>query len=324
MTRVKDNPATYGGVGWRPRERSHQEELEAGIVWRHCGSRSEVASLLEVLLAWPTTEMFPDGEPNDFLFLEWPNVARLQQQARAVAALYQSHGVAVHWIPVNPALLPNFLFQRDLFFMTPEGAVLARPGSRQRAGEARFTAAALAELGIPILATPRGHAIFEGADALWLDEQTVMIGCGLRTNEAGTSFVAGLLSEMNINSVSVKLPDGVQHLLGIINFVDEKLAAVRQDKMTDELLGILRDARVKVIECEPGPEITERLGMNFVAVSPRQVVMPGDCPSVRDSLAKAGVLAHEVDVSEYCKAAGGLGCLTGIIRRQASIKPGDV
>lgn len=324
MTRVKDNPATYGGVGWRPRERSHQEEMENGIVWRHCGSRSEVANLLEVLLVWPTTEMFPDGEPNDFLFLEWPNVERLQKQARAIAALYQSHGVAVHWIKVNPALMPNFLFQRDLFFMTPEGALLARPGSEQRAGEARFTAAALAELGITILATPRGHALFEGADALWLDETTVLIGCGLRTNEAGAGFVAALLREMGIDALRVKLPAGIQHLLGIINFVDYKLAAVRQDKATDELLGILRDAKVEVIECKPGPDISERLGMNFVAVSPRQVVMPGDCPSVRDSLANAGVLAHEIDVGEYCKAAGGLGCLTGIIRRQTSIKPEDV
>lgn len=320
MTRVKDNPATYGGIGWCPRERSHQEELETGIAWRHCGSRSEVANLLEVLLAWPTPEMFPASEPNDFLFLEWPNVERLQEQARAIAALYQGHGVAVSWVRASQARLPNFLFQRDLFFMTPEGAVLARPASEQRAGEARYTAAALAEIGIPILATPRGHALFEGADALWLDENTVIIGCGLRTNEAGAGFVADVLGEMGIDTLKVKLPAGIQHLLGIVNFADDKLAAVRQDKATDELLCILRDARVEVIECEPGPDVSERLGMNFVAVSPREVIMPSACPSVRDSLAKAGVATHEIDIGEYSKAAGGLGCMTGIIRRQTSDK----
>jgi N-dimethylarginine dimethylaminohydrolase len=264
--------------------------------------------------------MFPASEPNDFLFLEWPNLERLQQQAQAIAAFYQSHGVAVRWVRVNPAELPNFLFQRDLFFMTPEGAVLARPASEQRAGEARFTAAALAEMGIPILGTPRGRATFEGADALWLDEKTVLIGCGLRTNEAGAGFVSSLLREMGVSTVKVKLPEEVQHLLGVVNFADSKLAAVRQDKATDELLGVLREAEVEVIACEPGPDVSERLGMNFVAVSPRQVVMPAGCPSVRSSLASAGVTIHEIDVSEYCKAAGGLGCLTGIIQRQTSIK----
>jgi N-dimethylarginine dimethylaminohydrolase len=286
-------------------------------VWHPCGVRSEVGKLLEVLLTDPSSEMLPAGQPNEYLFLEWPHIRRLQEQAESIAALYQEQGVVVRWARTGVAALPNFLFQRDLFWMTPEGALLARPASEQRAGEARFTASALAELGVPILATPRGRAFFEGADALWLDESTVLIGVGLRTNEAGASFVSQVLRDLRIDAITVRLPGGVQHLLGIVNFADRKLAAVRQDKATDELLGVLRDASVEVISCEPGPDITERLGMNFVALAPRQVVMPSGCPSVRERLNDAGVATYEVDISEYCKAAGGLGCLTGIVRRQA-------
>jgi N-dimethylarginine dimethylaminohydrolase len=313
---MKNSPATYGGTGWSPRERSHHGDVELGTVWHHCGVRSETSELREVTMVWPTQEMFPGGSPNDFLLLGWPNVKRLQKQAGLIAESYQGYGVAVRWISSTPALLPNFLFQRDLFFMTPEGAVLARPASEQRAGEARFIAIALAELGVPILATPRGDAVFEGADALWLDENTVIIGTGVRTNRAGADFVSRLLRDIGVNTVTVDLPSDIQHLLGIVNFADSDLAAIRSDKATNELLGILRDARIDVIMCEPSTELLKGLGMNFVALAPRRVVMPSDCPSIRQRLASAGVLAHEINVSEYCKAAGGLGCLTGIIRRQ--------
>jgi N-dimethylarginine dimethylaminohydrolase len=285
-------------------------------VWHCCGARSETAALLEVMLARPCREMFPGGEPNDFLFLDWPDAERLWSQAAAIADFYQGQGVAVRWADADAAPPPNFLFQRDLFFMTPEGALLARPASPQREREARFAAAALAKLGVPILATPRREALFEGADALWLDENNVMIGVGVRTNEAGARFVARELREMGIDSVNVGLPRGVQHLLGVVNFADRDLAAVRRDKATDELLGILRDAGVETIFCDPGEEVVGRLGMNFVALGPRRIVMPDGCPSLRQRLTDAGVIVYEADVGEYRKAAGGLGCLTGILRRQ--------
>ncbi len=313
---MKVDPASYGGSGWHQRERSHREDVESGIVWHRCGTRSEVSTLLEVMLVQPTREMFSEGEPNDFLFLDWPNFEILYEQAMAIADLYQAHGVTIRWVKSNPALLPNFLFQRDLFFMTPEGAVLARPASEQRAGEVRFSGKALSELGVPILATPRRKELFEGADALWLDENCVMIGVGVRTNKAGASFVSQLLREMGVAAITVDLPSGIQHLLGIVNLADRNLAAVRRDKATDELLGILRNARIEVIFCDPSDEVVERLGMNFVALGPRRIVMPSRCPCLRQQFADSGVLVHEIDISEYCKAAGGLGCLTGIIRRQ--------
>jgi N-dimethylarginine dimethylaminohydrolase len=314
---MKDHPATYGGAGWGARGHSHREDVEAGAIWHRCSVRSEVSALLEVMLAWPIPKMFPEGVPNDFLLLAWPDPVRLQQQAEAIGRFYESQRVTVRWIRSPPPLMPNFLFQRDLFFMTPEGAVLARPAAKQRAGEVRFAASALAELGVPILATPRGRATFEGADALWLDEQTVIIGIGLRTNSEGADFVSRLLREMGVNTVTVTLPPGIQHLLGILNFLDHDLAAVRRDKATDELFGILREARIEAVLCEPEPDVVERLGMNFVTLGRRRVVMPSGCPSVRDRLGRAGVEVHELEIDEYCKAAGGLGCLTGIIRRQS-------
>ena len=308
------DPATYGGPGWQERAGTHGEDVRAGLVWRSCGVRSEVGILRQVVLAWPD-QALPPGDPNDSLMLAWPDPARLQAQAAAIGAFYQGQGVAVHWVRA-PAAPPNIIFQRDLLFMTPDGAVLARPGAGPRAGEVRWTAATLAAIGVPIVGVPRGTALLEGADALWLTPDLVMVGIGRRTNAAGAAFVAATVADLGAAVVRVTLPPGVQHLLGVVNCLDRDLAAVRADKVTEEIRGVLRAASIDTLACGPSRDVAEALGMNFVTLAPRRVVMPAGAPSVRDALRAAGVAVHELEIGEYVKAAGGLGCLTGILQRE--------
>ncbi|NTV13071.1 MAG: hypothetical protein HGA96_03920 [Desulfobulbaceae bacterium] len=44
-----------------------------------------------------------------------------------------------------------------------------------------------------------------------------------------------LLSGMGVEVVEVALPVGVQHLLGVLNFVDRDLAVVNGRKVTEQL-----------------------------------------------------------------------------------------
>lgn len=306
--------ASYGGPGWRTRNRSHREDIEAGGVWRPCGLCSEVAPLREVVLAWPEPAWFPGGDPNAFLFLEWPDIDRLRTQAAAIGSYYESKGISVQWARCSAAP-PNYLFQRDLFFMTPEGAVLARPASEQRQLEARLAAATLSNLGIPILATPRGQSAFEGADALWLDERVVLVGVGQRTNAEGARWVSALLRELGVDTIHIPLPAGVQHLLGIVNFSAHKLGTVRRGKAPDRLVTELKNAGVATVACNLDPPNGEPFGANFVTIRPGEVVMAAQRPNTRRALESAGISVEELDISEYLAAAGGLACLTGILRR---------
>ena len=99
--------------------------------------------------------------------------------------------------------------------MTPEGAILGRPASTVRAGEERWIARRLADLGIPIARTVRGQGTFEGADAMWLDATTVLVGRGLRTNAEGAAQVAATLGEMGVETIVVDMPWGTMHLMGM-------------------------------------------------------------------------------------------------------------
>lgn len=307
--------ATYGGPGWTRRSATHAEEVAAGHLWARCGVTSEVAPLREVILSWPGDRLAVADDLDGNLLLEAVDVDVMRRQTEALVSFYEAHDVRVHLVRCDLPPPPNFVFMRDVFFMCGEGAVVARMAGSVRAGEERLAARALSEAGVPILLTMRGQATFEGADALWLDERTVLAGCGRRTNSAGLAALAGLLAEMDVACLPVDLPPGTQHLLGVVNFVDVDLAITRSDRISAPLEDALRARGVRTLVLEAGDEVRRGLGMNFVTLAPRHVVMPAGAPSVRRTLEDAGVTCEVAEVGEYLKAAGGLGCLTGILRR---------
>ena len=90
---------------------------------------------------------------------------------------------------------------------------------------------------------------------------------------------------------------------------------MRSDRMSAPLVEILRGHGVEVVVLEADDEIRRGLAMNFVTLEPRRIVMPAGAPRARRVLESHGVTCEEIEVGEYLKAAGGLGCVTGIVRR---------
>ena len=312
-----EGAATYGGAGWVDRGLDHRAEVQGGRIWRTVGGQTEVGRLREVLISWPSDSLHDLDDPDRWLLLERVDLARLRRQAQGLQACYESLGVTVH-VDRAPEAPPNYLFMRDLFFTCDEGAVLGRSAAPARAGEERLAARALAELGVPILHTTRGTAFFEGADALWVDAQTVLVGLGRRTNREGLEQLSRVLAPMGVRCLPIELPGGTQHLLGVVAFADRDLALMRADRDSPALVQLLEGRGYQILRLPATPEITHTLAMNIVCVSPREVVMPAGAPATRRLLEAAGVRCHEVEIGEYARAAGGPGCATGILRRDRS------
>lgn len=310
-----ERPASYGGTGWWSRTASLAEELRQGEIWHNCGVSSEWEPLQEVVLHWPGEELNFSDPPDQQLMLARPDLDQIRRQTEGLVAIYEREGVAVQLTNLSELPPANFLFQRDLFWATPQGVVLARPATRQRAGEECFMAQVLAKLAVPIIFHPHSHATFEGADALWLDPATVLLGSGVRTNGETVAQLRALLAGMGVEVLEVALPAGVQHLLGVVNFVDRDLAAVNGGKVTAQLTELLTGRGIRQIVLEPDAELTAGLGMNFVTLSPRHLLMPAGCPGIRARFRREGLEVLEAEIGEYRKAAGGIGCLTGVLRR---------
>lgn len=308
-------PSTLKGPGWRARTASHAEELAQGAVWSGYAVGSEVGRLAAVLLTWPDDGLAFAGLPGDWLMDARPDLARMREEAAAIGTFYESMGVRVHWIRPVGAAPPNLVFVRDLFVMTPEGAVLGRMAAQQRAGEERWAARALADAGVPILATPRGHATLEGADVLWAAPDVVLVGLGNRTDEEGLRTVGRVLADQGVRTLGVRLPARVQHLLGSVNFVSAR-RCVGFD-CTPSIRAALAELDVELLEFPDTDEVVRGRALNFVTLGPDEVVMPAGAPRTRARLEAAGVECHTLEVSQYLRAAGGLGCLTGILARGA-------
>ena len=305
--------AAYGGPGWKQRERSLAEEM--GQVWGRGGQNSEYARLRHVVLHRPGDELGDTSDPNELQMLAEIDMALAQAQHDAIAATYEAAGVKVSRLDPAGTPTPNQMFMADLLFTTPEGVILARPASTVRAGEERQAARRLAELGIPVVRSIHGHGTFEGADAMWIRPDHLIVGRGLRTNDEGARQIAETVAYMGAKTTVVDLPYGSMHLMGMLRIVDEDLAIGYPLRVVHRAVEALKGEGYQVAFTPATEEAASHAGFNFVTIGPREILMAAHNPQSQAFYESLGITCHPVDVSELRKAAGAMGCLTGILER---------
>jgi N-dimethylarginine dimethylaminohydrolase len=306
--------AAYGGKNWSPRIAAHRDEM--GILWHLCGQNIEWAPLKQVLLHPPGPEIAQPQQPDAAQLLGTINWKLAQEHHAALVKAYQALGVIAHFVEPDSSPPPNLIFCADLFWMTPEGAILARPASTVRAGEERCIARRLANLGIPILRTLTGTATFEGADAQWVDSQTVLIGRGLRTNDQAIRQIGDILAEMGVEVIPVDLPVGTMHLMGILRFLDRDHVLCWPYRLAWKAIDTLKERGYQVSFIPDEDEANHQGALNFVTLESSRILMAAGNPITQRFLEGQGITCITVEVNELLKAAGGIGCLTGIIERE--------
>ncbi len=310
-------PPAYGGPGWQARTTTSRDEL--GSIWASCGLDSEWLPLKSVLLHRPGRELEDiPGNPADSLMLDEIDPNSILIQHDALAQAYRSHGVAVSYVQPPTIPPPNQLFAADLFAMTPEGAILGRPASAVRAGEERWVARALSELGTPILRSVWGAGTFEGADLMWLAPDTALLAQGLRTNAQGAAQVQATLQDLGIRTLSTRLPPGTMHLMGQLRIVDRDLAIGWRGRLPEDAVEILESSGFRVAFLPDDSEARRGFALNFVVLGPREILMPEGNPTTQAFYEELGITCRTVEVGEIGKAAGSIGCLTGVLERERS------
>lgn len=238
-----------------------------------------------------------------------------------VAALRRSGG-RVEFIDQDTDGLADACFTHDPSLVTDKGAILLRMGKDLRQGEVDVQAEAFAAHDVPILGRIKAPGAVEGGDCLWLDENTLAVGCGFRTNEAGIKQLSAILAPLNVEVLSFDLPvlAGAQaclHLMSIISIVDVDLALIHSPLMPVRFYQLLQQRGFTCIEA-PADEFAASgaISVNILATSPRHCVMAAGWPKTQDMLLAHGCTVDTFDGSELClKAEGGPTCLTRPILR---------
>lgn len=306
--------AAYGGDNWSPRESSHADEI--GTIWADCRIDSEWRPLRAVLLHRPGEELQASlDDPDAVQMLAAVDVGRAQEEHDRMAQAYRDAGVEVHFVDAPDPCPPNLMFCADLFVMTPQGAILARPASTVRASEERVVAQRLAALGIPILKTLTGTATFEGADLMWLDETTAMIGRGPRTNQAAIDQVGSLFAELGLELIAVDMPFGTMHFMGMLRIADRNLAIAWPRRTPHATVRALEERGYRVAFAPFGDEPESYRGINFVTLAPGRILMVAGLPGVQSWFEGLGIECRVTPTDELSKAAGNVGCLSGVLAR---------
>ena len=320
--------AAYQGTGWRARFGSLRQDIKEGKYWLNYKVNTEWNTLNAVIVHVPNANILNEENPNDIQHLESIDFNILNSQLKMMCNCYKKMGIKVHFITLSKSkkknseekIFYNLMYVRDLFFMTPEGAIISRMGSSVRAGEERHIAASLSKLGIPIIHTIGGSGTFEGADALWVNGKIVIVGVGNRTNNYGYKQIKECLNYQGVEVKRVVLPSKIQHLLGVLQIIDKDLAIVRVELISKEFKILLQQLGLQLIELYETYEVCLGQAMNFVTIGSRKIIMVGNNPETRNIYEKNGIeIAGEIELNELLKGAGGLGCATGILNRSEFI-----
>ena len=200
--------------------------------------------------------------------------------------------------------------------MTPEGAIVTRPGLAARRGEERYVAKKLAELGVPIIRTINGGGRLEGANAMWVDRHTCIISTGARTNREGAEQLEMELRRQGVNNIIwMQIPYGHAHIDGLLNFASEDTAMVFAAQVPYDVCDALKKKGIQLLECPSRTEAKFTAAVNFVAIKPGLIVQCDGNPRSREVLEKAGIKVIPIDFSEVLKGYGAMHCCTAFLKR---------
>jgi dimethylargininase len=255
----------------------------------------------------------PGGHENwrEFGWHSAPDPARIADEHEAFCAVLEQAGAEV--VVAEPLDgVPDAVYVHDPAAVVQGRAILLRPGKESRRVEVEPLGRELEAAGIEVVARLNGPACAEGGDMLWLDEQTLVVGRGYRTNEAGIAALRIALPEADV--IAVDLPhwhgrDEVMHLLSLVSPLADDLALVYPPLLPVRLVELLEGRGVDFVEV-PDEEF-ESMGCNALALAPRQVLVLDGNARTRRRLETAGVEVLVYSGEELSrKGDGGPTCLT--------------
>lgn len=269
--------------------------------------RSTTAPLQRALLSEPA-----DG---DFTAAGWtatPELGRLRRQHAAFAELLSELGVDITVLPAADGLV-DACYAYDPVLVTERGVVELRMAKPARVPEPARVVAALGELGVPLAGRLADGAVADAGDMFWLDENTLAVARGYRTNAAAHEQLAAILAEEGALVDRFDLshhrgPESLLHLLSVVSPIADDLALVFEPLCPVPLLEALDQRGVRRLQCDADEFALQ--GCNVLAVRPGVVVMADTAPRTRQTLERAGCEVHLYEASELNLGEGGPTCLT--------------
>ena len=251
-----------------------------------------------------------------------PDLARAIAEHDRFIDLLRSTGANVRLLPHDPVTTLDSIYVRDASIISQTGLILCSMGKAERATEPAAQQRALEGDDVAISGAITAPGRLEGGDLIWIDERTLAVGRGYRTNADGIGQLRALVGD-TVAIIEVPLPHwrgpgDVMHLMSLISPIDRDLAVVYSRLLPVAFREWLIERGMTLVEV-PDEEF-ESMGTNILALAPRRGLILAGNPQTRRALEKSGCEVLEYEGFEISvKGAGGPTCLTRPIRRTSNM-----
>ncbi|MEL6891987.1 MAG: arginine deiminase family protein [Actinomycetota bacterium] len=279
------------------------------------GVRSSVAPLRRVGMRRPGVILSAD--PERWHYAGPLDAERLMAEYDEFAAAVGASGAEIAWLDDEPDDLADSVFTYDPSFVIGSGAILLRAGKPLRLGETELHRRFYDSTGIPVIGQIDAPGRFEGGDCFWLDEHTLAVGRGFRTDQAGIDQFGAIVAADGISIEVFDLPfhlgeGACLHLMSLVSVLADDLALVHEPLLPTALWQRMRDLGYELLVAPPDEfESSLGLNLNVLATAPREVIAVDGFPRTVERMRAAGCEVTVVPGDALCiPCEGGPTCLT--------------
>ena len=241
------------------------------------GVSSMVAPLKSVALRHPGREML-NADINKWHYAKELVPEKLLAQYQGFVNVLEKSGAEIHWLNDEDDGLADSIFTYDASLITPNGAILMNPGKQLRKDEVVLHHNFYKERGIDVIGQINPPGSMEAGDTLWLNDQTLAVGRGFRTNQEGIDQLRAILEDQGVNVVQFDLPvyhgsAACLHLMSVVSLLSDDVALVHAPLMPVALYQLMKELGYTLLEA-PVDEFENSGGLNLNVLATALMFLP--------------------------------------------------
>ena len=255
-----------------------------------------------------------DTQYNELNYFGKPDFEISLKDYDSFKSILHNNGIEIHCLPSDDITSLDSIYTHDPCLVSNSGVILCSMGKDLRRKEPGMISNYFESLGIPIIGRISSPGKLEGGDIVWIDNRTVAVGVGYRSNFEGIMQLKQILSDDIDEIIPVHLPHWTGpadclHLMSNVSPIDENLFLVYSKLLPVSFREYLLSRKIKRIEVPE--EEYESMGCNVLAIAPRKVIMIEGNNITKKILEDEGVEIFTYPGLEISnKGAGGPTCLT--------------
>ncbi|MBT3675513.1 MAG: amidinotransferase, partial [Candidatus Marinimicrobia bacterium] len=156
---------------------------------KNFGCQNMVSPIKRVLMKHPKDAYQNQNKVNEqspqLHYFGIPDFEKTNSDYDNFLGLLESFDIEIHFLPNDDSTSLDSVYTHDPCVISNGGVILCTMGKNARVPESQAVESYFKSIGVPILGRIESPGTLEGGDVVWIDERTVAVGEGYRSNADG-------------------------------------------------------------------------------------------------------------------------------------------